>query len=166
MGWCSAWGQEGMWQGHQRASDKGAAPVQGGPSRDEMSPEQRKADEQAREIIADALGYGRVQIAASYLVRQMRLEDLLDLYCRVLRLWGQQNPENKISDSLRKKPGTLRLSSWSRSTNILLTARYACLSLPCHVLVDLRVDFSRLEGTRAQARPFPHPRIHSRAQQP
>jgi hypothetical protein len=48
---------------------------------------------------------------------------------------NQGFPEETISDSL-----IVLVVAFGY---ILLTARYACLSIPCHALVDLRVDFSR-----------------------
>jgi len=54
----------------------------------------------------------------------------------MLLLRSQHNPEEKIRHAL-----IVLVVAFGY---IFLTARYACLSLPCHTLVDLRVDFSRL----------------------
>gem|GEM_PF-1307257 len=44
-----------------------AAPVQGGPSRREMTPEERQADTQARTQLAQELGHNRPRISATYI---------------------------------------------------------------------------------------------------
>ena len=47
----------------------GLRPAAGGPSREQLTPEQREADDDARLISSTELGHGREAIAAAYLGR-------------------------------------------------------------------------------------------------
>jgi len=46
-----------------------ACPAKGGPTSKQLTPEQKKADSQARQTISDELGHGRIQVTAIYLGR-------------------------------------------------------------------------------------------------
>jgi hypothetical protein len=84
-----------MWQGHQRASDKGAASMQNRTGVAEMSPEQREVDYDARLHVVEELGHNCVEITEIYLNQATQPWDTGSTHKRVVSV----RPGHRVYES-------------------------------------------------------------------